>query len=318
MSKLRNKIRIFILSPNFNSIFQKQLNKLKELKQIGRLIIVKVAKPFREVKSLFNGSEEKIIALDPDFCNWNLPNIVFDKVVNLKAVCLQTVSTQWVDLDYARQKSIIITSLPGFSSRSAAEYEVMMAMDLARKLPLVARDNWSNDFSKYRGLEMLDKTAGILGIGRVGESIGQICSALGMKVVYWSRKSRDRKFKLVSLRRLFSDSDFIFSAIPDNKETRKLLGADLLNKVKKTVILVSVFKCALNDDRRLIKKACQKEIYGYGFERQKQKRGFIYKGNVFVAPNIGWVTDGSVKRNADQWLGTIINATKGKFPTRVN
>jgi len=116
--------------------------------------------------------EEKIICLDPDFCDWTVPNSVFDSL-NLKAVILQTTSFSWIDIDYAKSKDIPVVNLRGFSSIAVAEWVTMMVLNIARKLPIVIKDDWKQDYTKHQGIELRGKTAGIVGMGRIGAAIAE-------------------------------------------------------------------------------------------------------------------------------------------------
>ena len=320
MVKVANnsKTNLYILSPNIDDIFS--TGQIKQLGQLTAVYIEKQPKAFKNVPGLYtsNYPKAKIIALDPDFCAWNMPDQAILNIPQLKAICLQTVSYDWLNTKLAKKKHISVTNLPGFSSRSAAEYELLIAMTLARQLPLVANDHWSNDFNKYKGSEMLGKTAGIIGMGALGSHLAQICQSLDMKVIYWSRKARNKTFRYVSLLKLLQESDFIFSAIPDNQRTKRLFPRNILRKISRGEIVISAFKCALNDSPYLTHQARNRKISGYGFETDNKNRGFIKSGNILALPNLAWNTDNSKQRNSQQWFESIQNAINDKYPNRVN
>src|SRR3981081_364681 len=102
-------MKIFIISPNADVLFTPELK--AKLDTAGEIILNKDIKPLSEVTELFAGDEERILAIDPDFCEWKVPNEIIDKIPNLKAICLQTTSFSWVDVNYAKEKSIPVVNL---------------------------------------------------------------------------------------------------------------------------------------------------------------------------------------------------------------
>jgi len=259
--------------------------------------------------------EEKIICLDPDFCDWTVPNSVFDSL-NLKAVILQTTSFSWIDIDYAKSKDIPVVNLRGFSSIAVAEWVTMMVLNIARKLPIVIKDDWKQDYTKHQGIELRGKTAGIVGMGRIGAAIAENMAGLGMKVQYWSPSSQNPKFDKVSLEKLMETSDVILPAVAKNKQTEGVITDKMILSMKSTAIFVSIVHEVYNHEL-LLKLESENKIYGYGFESSKSEMS-AHNGNVWAGPELAWCTQDSMKKNAEQWTESIILATKGNFTNRVN
>lgn len=308
-------MKIIILSPVASSYFTKEQQRL--LNKAGDVTYVDGIKPFSEIKKLFS-KDKKIIAIDPDFCDWKISNSVLDTIPNLQAVCLQTTSFSWIDSNYAKKKGIVVTNLIGWSKQAVAEWALLMAINLARKIPVIIKDGWKGDFVKHEGLDLKGKTAGIIGLGRNGTAIADMCKGIGMNVVYWSRNSKNKQFKFVTLKELMATSDFIFPTFAQNKETEKLLTDTLLKSMKKTAIFVSTVHHYKHD--LLLKMVKEGNLYGYGFELElsKFKEFDSYEGNVWAGPALGWATTDSIKKNQEQWTESIVNASKGKYPTKVN
>lgn len=79
-------MKIFIVSPNVDVLFTKQLR--AELEAVGDVTYVSNIKPLKEITELFGGDEPRILAIDPDFCDWKVSNEIIDAIPNLKAICL--------------------------------------------------------------------------------------------------------------------------------------------------------------------------------------------------------------------------------------
>ncbi|MFZ1483726.1 MAG: NAD(P)-dependent oxidoreductase [Candidatus Saccharimonadales bacterium] len=306
-------MKIIIVSPNIDI----QLSEYFEtLKSPGELILVQDIKPLQEVTEIFEGDEPRVIAIDPDYCDWQFPNEIIDKIPNLQAICLQTTSFSWVDIEHTKTLGIPVTNLLGFSAIAVAEWATLVVLALARKLPEVVKDNWKLDYASHRGIELRGKTAGVIGLGRIGTAFAENMMGIGMKVQYWSKNSVDERFNQTSIGDLMSTSDVILLATANNEETKVLLTDDLLKAMKSTAIFMTITDTLYNQELMLDMVKTGK-LYGYGFEDEKNPFG-TYAGNVWNGPALGWCTDESMSKNAQLWVESIVSATKSEFPTRVN
>lgn len=307
-------MKIFVISPNVDVLFD-QASK-KKLESAGDVTYVTEIKPLKDITELYEGNEPRILAIDPDFCDWKVPNEVLDAIPNLQAICLQTTSFSWVDIDYLKQKGIPVTNLLGFSAVAVAEWATLVILALARKLPIVIKDGWKMDYEAHRGIELRGKTAGVIGLGRIGTAFAENMTGLGMDVQYWSKSSRDDHFKSVTLEELMSSSDVILLSTANNADTKQLLTDELLRSMKSSAIFMTITDALYNQDLMLDLVKTGK-IYGYGFEDEKDSFG-SYEGNVWNGPALGWCTDESMSKNAELWLSSILSASSNDYPTQVN
>jgi len=306
-------MQIFIFSPNAKSLFNDdQKNLLTSLGEVYYYDRIPEVSSIVELKSI----EEKVIALDPDACDWKTPNEELSIISNLKAVCLQTTSFSWIDSALFAAKGIPVTNLRGFSSVAVAEWAIMNALMLARKIPVVIKEGWQEDFVRYQGVELRGKVAGIVGLGNIGTKIAEYCLGLGMEVLYWSRNSRDERFDYNELESLMKNADFVFPVVAQNKNTEGLLSDELLKAMKNSAVFVSMIHHVYNHDL-LVDMISKGELFGYAFEEGAESFD-KYKGNILATPSLAWATDGSMKRNAEQWIECIVKAVKGEFGNRVN
>ena len=307
-------MKIFILSPSTDLLLTPDLR--TKLSAAGEIIYVTEIKPFQKVTELFAGNEDRILAIDPDFCNWKIPDSLMDQIPSLKAICLQTTSFSWINLEYAKQKNIPVLNVRNWSTYSVAEWAVMMDLNRARRVPLIIKDQWGKDFSKHQGMELKGKTAGIIGLGHIGKRIAEICQGLGMSVVYWSKHSRDECFSYQELNQLLSTSDFIFPALASNPETKNLITDTMIKTLKKTAIFTSITHPTNHE--LLLEMVEKGQLFGYGFEEESGKTFVEYKGNIWAGPALAWCTQEAGRRNAEQWVDNIVNATQGILKTKVN
>jgi lactate dehydrogenase-like 2-hydroxyacid dehydrogenase len=302
-------MKIFILSPSADSLFFE--SQLSQIKQAGEVVVEKRVVPFGEVPSLSEPGE-KIIAIDPDFSGWSIPNEAIDAIPDLKAICLQSTAYDWIDLKHCAERKIAVTNVPGYSSESVAEWAVMMVMMLARKMPIVIRSGWKEDMS-IKGMELDGKIAGIIGLGKIGTKMAKLCKGLGMKVQYWSRSSSNPDYYKVELKELYATSDVILVALVENEETKKLITDEMLQGMKPTAIVSSIFAVhRLYNHQMVLEMIKDKKIFGYGFEGHPEQFA-NFEGNVLATPSLAWYTEESLKRNIEIWVDNIVGIANGEY-----
>lgn len=309
-------MKIYIISPNAESMLTPAQR--NALDAVGDVAIFGDSKPFDQLTELYAGDEPRIVAVDPDFSDWQFPNEVIDKIPNLQAICLQTTSYSWVDVAHAAEKGIPVVDLRGFSSVAVAEWATCMALATARRVPVVIADGWKLDYEKHRGFELRGKTAGIVGLGNIGTAVAENMAGLGMQVQYWSRKSEDSRFNKASLEDVIRTSDVIFITIAITEDTKELITDDMLRAIKPTAVVVSITDSPeIYNHTLLLDLVAHNAVGGYAFEDEKKPMG-TYQGNVWNGPALGWCTSESMAKNAQQWVEAIVAATNGDYPTRVN
>ncbi|MFA5827792.1 MAG: NAD(P)-dependent oxidoreductase [Candidatus Shapirobacteria bacterium] len=306
-------MKIYLLSPVAQTIFSSDF--IDQLKPFGEIIIDKDSKPVSQIKDITT-NEEKIIALDPDFCSWKLDKTDLESIPNIKAICIQSTSFSWIDIAYCQSVNIPVINIRNYSTESVAQWAVMMALMVARKLPLVIKNNWIADFSLHPGLELKDKVVGIIGLGNIGKRIAEICQGFGMKVIYWSKNSVDSRFQKVELTELMSAADVIFPCLAQNSDTQDIITDNLIMTMKPVSIFISIVHKIYNHEL-LLTLVSDKKIYGYAFE-ESEGNFSKYDGNIFASPELAWCTSESLERNLKFWLENIKNAINNDFSNRVN
>jgi lactate dehydrogenase-like 2-hydroxyacid dehydrogenase len=314
---MKSGTKLFVLDPLWDGLIKPQ--QLTALKGAGLEIIVdKVPKPLREVTGLFEGTEPRILAVNPDYVEWSLKNTDYEKIPHLKAILTQSTSTSWIEPGAAKKLDIAICDIRNFSTESVAEWTVLMLLSLARKLPLLIKRSFPFDYEDQalQGIELKGKTVGIVGMGHIGTAVAERCQGLGMNVVYWSRKSRDKRFEYISLEQVFQ-ADVVIPTMEDNTETNKLITSKLLRSMRPSALFVSIVH-HYYDHALLLRMVEQGKLLGYGFESPKATDFMSYEGNVWAAPAYAWCTNASMSNAMRLWVDNMIAAGQNKFPGRVN
>ncbi len=276
--------------------------------------------PLSSCAALFQGDEPRILAINPDYVSWKLSSEDYRKIPNLKGIFGAATSYSWIDRAHADTNRIPVCNIRNFSTEAVAEWAITMMCNLARQTPRLIKDgfplDFDKDFMKYRGINLIGKTAGIVGLGDIGSAIAKRCHGLGMRVVYWSRSKKDSPYAPMELPALFASADVVFPALADNQDTKGLISAALLQSMKPSALLVSIVH-GLFDEEAVVEMVKENRLFGFGFEA-KPARFSRYEGNVWAAPSYAWATDGSMNNSMVKWIQNMVDASRGSFPTRIN
>jgi lactate dehydrogenase-like 2-hydroxyacid dehydrogenase len=312
-------MKIFIFDPLWPKLVDEKLE-AKLAESGAEAIIVTDVKPLAETVELFEGDEERLLCLNPDYVSWKLANDDYRNIPNLKGILLASTGYEWVEKDVANEQGIPICNIKNFSTEAVAEWAITMVLNLARQTPKLIKDgfplDFDADFMKYIGVQIKGKTAGIIGLGNIGSAIAERCAGLGMEVVYWSRSSTNDSYKKVELDELMSTADVIFPTVAKNEETLQLIDEQLIRSMKPSTLLVDIAH-GLFDQELVLEMVKSGKLFGYGFEAEPES--FTkYEGNVWAAPAYGWVTYESMYNSEEKLIDNIVSATRGDFPNRVN
>jgi phosphoglycerate dehydrogenase-like enzyme len=312
-------MKAFIFDPLWDELITNELS--VQLDRAGvELVVTKEIAPLADCKALFEGNEERILCINPDYVKWKLSAKDYRSIPNLKGIFGAATATHWIDKSYANENNIPICDIKNFSTEAVAEWATMMMLSVARQTPNLIKSgfplDFDKDYMKYRGIELHGKTAGIIGLGHNGSAIAKRCSGLGMNVVYWSRASSNDAYQKLELSELMSTADVIFPAFDKNDETNVLLTDQLLESLKPTAIIIDIIELK-NQQEKILQMVQEGKLFGYGFEAEPGSFS-DYQGNVWAAPAYAWATDQTMHNAMVKWVENMTNAAVGKFPNRVN
>jgi lactate dehydrogenase-like 2-hydroxyacid dehydrogenase len=120
-------------------------------------------------------SKELILAIDPTYSKDSWGSLTVERVKRMKgfrALCLTTTSYSWVDLEAMKKLGVIVTNTPGKSTEAVAEFNIYMMLALLRKTPFIIKNKWNMDYDNFTNEEAKGKTAGIVGLGKIGQRVG--------------------------------------------------------------------------------------------------------------------------------------------------
>ena len=171
---------------------------------------------------------------------------VLEHSPRLKVIGRAGIGVDNIDLKVATRKGIVVMNAPGGNTVTTAEHAIAMMLSLARNIPqataLLREGKWEK--KQLTGMEICGKTLGILGLGNIGAIVADRARGLKMKVIasdpYISKDAAGKLgASLVSLEKLLAESDFISLHVPRLEETKNMINADTLSKMKPGVRIIN-------------------------------------------------------------------------------
>ena len=191
----------------------------------------------------------------------------------LKVVARAGVGLDNVDVKAATQAGVMVVNAPTSNIVSAAELAVALLLAAARNVvpanEALKQGQWKR--SKYNGVEVADKTVGVVGLGRIGVLVAQRLSAFGVKLIAYDpyvqpARAAQLGVRMVTLDDLLAESDFITVHLPKTPETVGLIGDAELHKVKPSVIIVNAARGGIVDEKALYDALVDGRVAGAGLD----------------------------------------------------
>ncbi len=192
---------------------------------------------------------------------------VIDALPNLAVVVRAGAGFNTIDAKYARSKGIDVMNTPGANSNAVAEEAIAMMLAEARhivKADVSTRDGkWEKKI--FMGRELAGKTIGIVGLGNIGQLVAKRLSGfdvtlIGYDPVISKERALELDVALTDLETLFAESDYVSLHIPENDETRGLVGEELLSKAKDGATIVNCARAGIVDEDALRRAREEKGI----------------------------------------------------------
>lgn len=245
-----------------------------------------------------------------------LDGFILNLLPKLKYIGVLATGYNVVDLDVARQRGIVVTNIPAYSTQSVAQMAIAHLLNITQRVAHYAHEVhngvWSAqpDFCYWNTplIELTGKKIGIVGFGNAGQATAQIAEALGMEVwVYTSKpkKSLPKKYQKVTLNELFSACDVVSLHCPLTAENKEMVNSFRLSLMKQGAILINTSRGGLIDEKALEQALLSGKLLGAGLDVLSSEpvpngNPLLKLKNCFITPHIAWATRESRMRLMNQ------------------
>lgn len=269
----------------------------------------------RELTDLLKDCDGYLAGLD------TVTKEVLECCPNLKAISRYGAGYDRVDIEAARSLGIPVSNTPGANAQAVAELAMGMLISLARMIPYLHEETRNGNWVRTTGTELFGKTIGIIGLGAIGKKLSRCCEGFNMKILAYDpyiqeNYCREHGISPVSLDDLLRQSDFITLHLPLNDSTRHLIGAEAIQKMKPSAILVNASRGGIVDEDAAYQALLDKKLGGLGldaFETEPPAASPLFSlPNVIATPHAGAHTEEAARAMADMAVDNLIQMMENK------
>lgn len=247
---------------------------------------------------------------------------VIDQMPNLKIIAKHGVGVDNIDIPYAKSKGIRVTNTPTANMNSVVELAIGLIFDCVRKITQ-SHLNALKGFEKLSpmylsGYELSGKTLGLIGLGKIGASIGKkLCAAFDMNVIVYDPFasaelcSSNGFTKIETVDELCSKADIISISVPLTKDTKNMISSRELSLMKETAVIVNTSRGEIVNEDDLYDALKNKKIFGAGFdvfveEPVRKDHPLLTCDNFVATPHNGANTSDALIRMGTESVDEIV------------
>ncbi len=222
---------------------------------------------------------------------------VIENAKNLKVVGRAGAGVDNIDIKAAKQKNIIVMNTPGGNTNATAEHTLALLLSLSRKISKADITTHKGEWAKksLKGNEIKGKTIGIIGFGNVGKRFAQMCNALGLKVLIYSKtfdtiRNEFPDYVSCDLNKILKEADIISFHCKPNPDGSPIISAKEITIMKKNVLIINTARGNLVSEIDLKDAIKNNTIGGVAldvFEEEPAKNNILFGlDNVLLTPHI--------------------------------
>ena len=254
---------------------------------------------------------------------------VIEKADNLQIIARAGVGVDNIDLNAATEKGIMVVNSPESTSVTVAEHTMGLILSMARKISIADKSvkdgKWEK--KKFMGVELRNKTLGVIGMGRIGSQVVNRCKAFGMDAMAYDpylpeEVAKQMGVELTNLEKVLKNADFITIHVPLTPETKHSISTEQFELMKDTVYIVNCARGGVIDEDALYEALLNNKIGGAALdvyeEEPPAKNSKLFElDNIVLTPHIAASTKEAQRDAAIIVADEIIDLAKGKAPRNV-
>lgn len=251
--------------------------------------------------------------------NFKYGKEIISQCPNLKMICVAFTGVDHVDVEYCKERGIMVCNCAGYSTVAVADLVFGFAIALARNiLPCDKVVRQEGTKAGLVGYELEGKKFGVIGAGAIGSRVIRIAQAFGCEVYAYSRtKKYIEGVKFVTLEELLKICDMVSLHVPLNEKTRGMIGKEQFNLMKKTAILINTARGAVVDSNALAEALRTGKIAGAAvdvFETEppvESNHVLFHAPNLIASPHVAFASEQAFEKRAVIVCDNICKWLKG-------
>lgn len=299
---------------------------MKEIRRRFRLRFNRDDRPLSQKEILLGVREaDGLISM----LNDRIDGEIINAAPRLRIIANYAVGYNNIDLNAARERGIFVTNTPGVLTETTADLTWALILAAARRLPegerLARSGKWSGWApTQLLGSDVFGKTLGIIGMGRIGQTVARRAVGFEMRVVYLSRhrlpikEEKRLQISFLPLPDLLKESDFVSLHLPLTKESHHLIDRKALRLMKPTAFLINTARGPIVDEKALIDALHRKKIAGAGLDVFEEEptlpRALRERKEAVLLPHLGSASLETRIRMGRIVLENLVAAFAGKKP----
>ena len=247
----------------------------------------------------------------------------------LEVIASYAVGYNNIDVQAATSRGIMVTNTPGVVTNATADLTWALLMSVARDIVIVDKYARSGEWTEWRpelflAADVSGTTLGIVGIGRIGKAVARRAAGFDMRVLYYDpmrldvETERALNVEYVAFDELLQQADFVTLHVPLGPETRHMIDAAALAKMKPTAYLINASRGPIVDEKALVQALAARTIAGAGLDVYEHEPvlepGLAELDNVVLVPHLGANTRHTRDRMAEMTVENLSSALGGGIP----
>ncbi len=275
-------------------------------------------------------SEDQLVEIIPEYhgllvrSETKVTRRIIESAAQLKIIGRAGVGVDNIDVPAATERGIVVVNSPDGNTIAAAELTIAMMMALARSIPqascMLKNGVWER--KKFMGVELRNKTLGVLGLGKIGGEVARRARAMEMRVLAYDpfvsqERAQQMGVELADFDRVIREGDFITAHMPLTKDTYHMIGREQLAKMKPGVRILNVARGGIIDEGALYEAIQSGHVAGAAidvFEKEPITDSPLFQlDNVVVTPHLGASTEEAQVNVAVDVAEEVVRALHGEL-----
>lgn len=246
---------------------------------------------------------------------------VLDKANDLQIISRYGVGIDNIDVETAKEKGIEVTVTANCNTEAVADYAIGLMLSTLRHICNVDSNLKKNTWRKETGLDLCNKTVGVVGLGAIGREVvkrlqGFNCTILGYDKYVDEDYCKRENITIKHPEEIFKEADIITLHIPGNVDGSSFISKRELDMMKSSMVIINTARASLIDEEAMICALRENQIYGYGTdvfaEEPIVNKQFVELDNVVLSPHNAAVSVEAINKMSDKAVDNLIEYFKTK------